>query len=70
MRRIYATDDAAEASRLARSLGIGYLYLDSTERREFGESLGKFDGHPELLERVYQGGEASIYRVIPDGRVN
>jgi hypothetical protein len=64
---IYATSDADEAGRLARELGIDYLYVDSTERRAYGASLEKFDSHPELFERVYQGGEVSIYRVLPAG---
>ena len=65
VRRLYATGDAGEASRLAMSLGIDFIYLDSIERREFGSSLQKFDEHPEYFARVYKGGEASIYRVIP-----
>jgi hypothetical protein len=67
VRRIYATNDAGEAARLARELGIGFVYLDSVEQREFGASLRKFDGHPEYFERVYRGGEASVYRVVPAG---
>ena len=70
VRRMYATDDPAESSLLARSLGIGYIYVDSNERREFGDSLGKFDEHPEYFERVYQGGEASVYRVVLDNPVD
>jgi hypothetical protein len=64
VRQLYATGDAGEASRLATSLGIDFIYLDSIERREFGASLQKFDEHPEYFARVYKGGEVSIYRVI------
>jgi hypothetical protein len=65
VRQLYATGDAGEASRLATSLGIDFIYLDSVERREFGASLQKFDEHPEYFARVYKGGEVSIYRVMP-----
>jgi hypothetical protein len=68
VRQMYATNDATEASRLAMALGIDFIYVDSTERREFGVSLQKFDGHPELFGRVYRDGEVSIYSVIRDGR--
>ena len=65
---LFEAGDAAEAQRLAQGLGIDYLYMDSTERRAFGASLRKFDEHPELFERVYQGGEVSIYRVRGPGQ--
>jgi hypothetical protein len=67
VRQIYATENADDASRLARALGIDFIYLDSIERGEFGASLQKFDKHPEYFGRVYQGGEVSIYRVVPGG---
>jgi len=65
MRSLYGTGDAAEARRLALAAGVDYIYMDSTERRAYGTSLEKFDRHPEWFERVYQGGEVSIYRVVP-----
>jgi hypothetical protein len=65
MRSLYGTGDAAEARRLALAAGVDYIYMDSTERRAYGASLEKFDRHPEWFERVYQGGEVSIYRVVP-----
>ena len=65
VRQLYATGSAEEASLTARALGIGFIYMDSIERREYQYGLRKFDEHPESFERVYQGGEASVYRVLP-----
>jgi hypothetical protein len=67
VRRLYATGDAREAHRLAQALRIGFIYVDSIERGEFGSSLRKFDEHPEFFGRVYRGGEVSIYWVVPAG---
>jgi hypothetical protein len=67
IRALYGTKDPREANRLALAAGIDYIYVDSTERRAFGISLQKFDGNPEYFERVYRGGEVSIYRVVPAG---
>jgi hypothetical protein len=67
VRQMYATGDAAEASRIATSLGIDFLYADSIERREYGAGLAKFDEHPELFEPVFRGGEASVYKVVRSG---
>lgn len=40
---MYRTGDAAEAWRLARRLGIGYIYLDAVERQAFGAAaMDKF----------------------------
>jgi uncharacterized membrane protein len=67
VRQLYATGDAEEASRLATSLGIDFIYADSIERREYRAGLAKFDQHPALFERVFQSGEASIYRIARSG---
>ena len=64
VRQLYATGDAEEAGRIATSLGIDFVYADSIERREYAAGLAKFDERPDLFERVYQGGEASVYRVV------
>jgi hypothetical protein len=70
VRQLYATGSADEASLIARALGIGFIYMDAIERREYEQGLRKFDEHPEFFERVYQGGEASVYRVLPGRRGN
>jgi uncharacterized membrane protein len=65
MRTLYGTEDVVVASQLALDNHIDFIYVDSTERRAFGASLNKFDNNPRHFERVYQGGEVSIYRVVP-----
>jgi hypothetical protein len=65
MRAMYGTKDPAHAHRLALESGVDYIYMDSTERRAFGIGLRKFEDNPHYFERVYQGGEVSIFRVVP-----
>lgn len=65
MRTLYGTDDVAEASRLALAHGVDDIYVDSTGRRAFGVRLDKFDNNPQHFERVFKGGEVSVYRVVP-----
>ena len=67
VRQMFATGDAEEASGIAASLGIDFVYADAIERREYGAGLSKFDARPELFEPVFRGGEASVYRVVRSG---
>jgi len=63
---IYATTDAPAAWREARRLGIGYLYIDDTERRAYGEpAWEKFAASPEYFVPVFSRGQAAVYAVKP-----
>ena len=62
VRQIYASADAATARRLAKSMGIEYLYVDATERRAYPD-VSKFDAYPQWFERVFANTEVSVYAV-------
>ena len=63
--RIYSTTDPTEALSLIRKYGVRYVYVGKLESLYYPcEGLAKFDGGlSEHLERVYQNGEVSVYRV-------
>ena len=62
VRRIYASEDALAAWRLAKDLDIGYLYVDSTERAAY-PAVQKFDRNPTYFDPVFRNPEVSVYRV-------
>lgn len=60
---IYRTPDAAEGWRLARALGIDYLFIDEVERRAFRrEALDKFHDD-EFFTPVFWKGETEVIKV-------
>jgi hypothetical protein len=75
VREIYATADVARAWRLARALGIDYLYVDATERRAYPDTM-KWESSPELFSGVFRNSEVTVVAVLgsqPDsgtGRVH
>ena len=64
VRRAFASADAAEASTIARSLRIDYLYVDDTDKEAYPDGVWKFDRAPQLFERVFTNAEVSVYRVL------
>jgi hypothetical protein len=64
VQQIYSTDDAGAAWRLARSLGIDYLYQDQVERRAYAGSA-KFLNHPEYFTPAFHNEEAAVVAVNP-----
>ena len=60
---MYKTADAAEASRIARSLRVDYVYLDRIEREAFGEpAMTKF-GDARYFTEAFRNGSAAVYAV-------
>jgi hypothetical protein len=62
VRRIFSSDDAREAHRLARSLGIAYLYVDNTDRRAYPATI-KFDRETNYFTPVFSKDDVGIYAV-------
>ena len=62
VQRLFSTDDAGEAHRLARALGIDYLYLDAIDRAAY-PAVAKFDRESALFSRVFHRGDVSIVAV-------
>jgi hypothetical protein len=63
VRALFATDDAGEASAIARRLRIDYLYVDREDAAEYPGGTRKFEEHPESFEPVFANSEVRIYRV-------
>ncbi len=63
---IYSTRNAQEAARLLRKYNVSYVYVGQLERLYYPEAgIRKFDdGMAGVLERVYAGERATIYRVV------
>lgn len=60
---MYRTEDAADAWRLARQLGIGYIYFDAVERRAFGAgAMDKFTD-PRYFTPVFWKADAEVIQV-------
>jgi hypothetical protein len=62
VRRMFATNDAAEASTIAHALAIDYVWVDGPERRAYPDGVKKFDGSPYFTP-VFRNAEVAIYRV-------
>ena len=60
---VFACGNPDEASRRARALRIGYLYVGRAEREAFGDALQAFDARPDLFLRAFANDEASVYQV-------
>jgi hypothetical protein len=62
VRTMYRTADPAEASNIARSLRIDYIWIDQVERAAYPAGIAKFDASP-LFAPAFRNGEVAIYRV-------
>jgi uncharacterized membrane protein len=61
---LYATDDAEEASALARRLRIDYLYVDGVDAAAYPAGTRKLDESRGLFELVFQSEDVRIYKVL------
>jgi uncharacterized membrane protein len=59
---IYASEDPAEAARIAHSMHISYLYVDVTDRSAY-PGVAKFDASPQFFHPVFRSGDAAVYAV-------
>jgi Chlor_Arch_YYY domain len=67
IRTIYTDSDVSNVARLIRNYGIQYIYFGGLERAIYGtQALETFDSLIKLgsLEKVYDQGSTSIYRVL------
>jgi uncharacterized membrane protein len=59
---IYSCEDPREASRIANSMHISYLYVDVTDRRAY-PGVAKFDSSPQFFHPVFRSGDVGVYQV-------
>jgi hypothetical protein len=64
VRPIFTSASAQEAHRLARSLGIDYLFLGSVELETRGDHLRKLFESPELFRPVLETGGVTVLEVL------
>ncbi|PID57991.1 hypothetical protein CSB45_04685 [candidate division KSB3 bacterium] len=65
IKTIYGSPDIRQVLRLLRSYQVQYIYIGSTERRDFTrEQLQKFEQYPQYFETVFRAGETVIYRLL------
>jgi uncharacterized membrane protein len=60
---MYETPGAQQASEIARSLRIDFLWVDRVERSAYPPGVAKFDTAPQLFAPVFKNAEVSIYQV-------
>jgi hypothetical protein len=64
--RIYAERNADAAARLARELGIDYIFIGPAEQRaNSAAALAKFGAHGNLYDPVFANGTTRIYALRP-----
>jgi hypothetical protein len=63
VRSVYASNDAAQASKIARRMRIDYLYVDGADIAAYPEGVRKFDEYPALFSKVFASGDTRVYRV-------
>jgi hypothetical protein len=59
---LYAAGDARQAWRIARTLGVNYVYVGRVEREAYPEGL-RFDDQPDLFRIAYAAGDSTVYAV-------
>jgi hypothetical protein len=62
VRVIYSCEDPRDASRIANSMHISYLYVDVTDRRAY-PGVAKFDLSPQFFKPVFRSGDVGVYAV-------
>jgi uncharacterized membrane protein len=63
VRIMYDTPTAQQAWDIAKSLRIGYVWVDAVERHAYPAGVAKFDGAPRFFAPAFKNGEVAIYRV-------
>ena len=62
---IYVDPSADTAARIARQLGISYLFIGPDEERvNPHDALAKFDRRPDLFRKVFSNSRTRIYEVV------
>lgn len=60
---MFKTHDAEEASRIARSLDLDFVYVDRVEREAFGEEAAAKFRDPRFFNEAFANGSAAVYEV-------
>ena len=63
--KIYTSGDVTEAGRLLRKYNVSYVYFGEAEAKRFGNPE-LFEEHPEVFEKVFEYGDAVIYKFSPN----
>ncbi len=64
IKEMYTNPNLQRTIQLLRVYQVQYIYIGSTERRDFSEEqLQKFANAPQYFEHVFQAGDTRIYRV-------
>lgn len=62
---MYVTPDPLQAWRLARDLGVDFIYVDKLEREALPAGFeAKFENSPTLFRREFANAEARVYAVL------
>ena len=60
---MFKTHDAEEASRIARSLDVDFVYVDQVERAAFGEAAAEKFRDTRFFNEAFSSGAAAVYEV-------
>jgi len=63
--KIYTSGDVTEAGRLLRKYNVSFVYFGEAEAKRFNNP-GLFEEHPEVFEKVFEYGDAVIYKFSPN----
>jgi uncharacterized membrane protein len=63
VKTMYETANAQQASEIARSLRIDYVWVDRVERNAYPAGVAKFEAAPRFFAPAFQNAEVSIYQV-------
>ena len=62
---IYADGSPDGAARIARQLGVSYIFVGPDEERVHPhETLAKLDRRPDLFKLVFSNSRARIYEIV------
>ena len=65
VRPIFLSGDAGKAHRLARELGIDFLFIGASELEVRGERIRKLFEAPSLFRKVFADDKVTILAVLP-----
>lgn len=60
---MFKTHDPEEASRIARSLDVDFVYVDQVERQAFGDAAAEKFRDPRFFNEAFTSGSAAVYEV-------
>jgi hypothetical protein len=64
VQQLFQTPSAAEASSIARTLRLDYVYVDTDDLGAYPKGTAKFATQPELFQEVFRNHSVRIYRVL------